>query len=122
MLPSLVTHIIGYGMASGAHNTVYVQTHLAGSTMFAWYDKRRHPQYGLYSDASGMFYRVRLTCLDGTVLQVRRAWHGIVLGIAVDLSALPYLLRLFPGPVPSRRPRSVVLSRSRLSQSGKSND
>ena len=24
--------------------------------------------------------------------------HGMVLGIAFDLSALPYFLRLFPGP------------------------
>ena len=67
MLPSLVAHTIGYGMAVGAHNIVYVQTHLAGSTMFAWYGKRRHPQYCLYSDASGRLYRVRLTCPDGTV-------------------------------------------------------
>ena len=28
----------------------------------------------------------------------------MVLGIAVDLSALPYLFRLLPGPTPSRRP------------------
>ena len=35
VLPSLVAHTIGYGMAVGAHNTIYVQTHLAGSTMFA---------------------------------------------------------------------------------------
>ena len=33
-----------------------------------------------------------------------RARQGTVLGIAVDLSALPYLLRLLPGPTPSRRP------------------
>ena len=39
VLPSLVAHTIGYGMAVSAHNTVYVQTHLAGSTKFAWYDK-----------------------------------------------------------------------------------
>ena len=39
MLPSLVAHTIGYGMAIGAHNTAYVQTHLAGSTMFVWYGK-----------------------------------------------------------------------------------
>ena len=73
-MPSLVAHTIGYGMAVDAHNTGYVQTHLAGSTMFSWYGKRRRPQYCLYSNASGWFYRVRLTCPDGTVLQVRRAW------------------------------------------------
>ena len=53
---------------------------------------------------SGKLYSVRLTWPDGTVLQVRRAWQGMVLGIAIDLSALPYLLRLLPGPTPSRRP------------------
>ena len=39
VLPSLVAHTIRYGMVVGAHNTVYVQTHLAGSTMFIWYGK-----------------------------------------------------------------------------------
>ena len=86
VLPSLVAHTIGYGMVVGAHNTAYVQTHLAGSTMFVWYGKRRRLQYCLYSDASDRLYRVRLTCPDGTVLQVRRAWQGTVLGITVDLS------------------------------------
>ena len=121
-LPSLVAHVIRYGMAVGAHNIVYVQTRLADSTMFAWYHKRQRPQYCLCSDVSGRLYRVRLTCPDGTVLQVRRAWQGTVLGIAVDLSALPYLLRLLPGPTPSGRPRSVVPSRSRPYRSGKSNE
>ena len=110
VLPNLVAHTIGYGMVVGAHNIVYVQTHLVGSTMFIYYDKQRRPQYCLYFDASGRLYRVRLTCLDGSVLQVCRAWQGTVLGIAVHLSALPYLLRLLPGPTPSGRPRSVVPS------------
>ena len=35
VLPSLVAHTIGYGMAVGVHNIVYVQTHLAGSIVFA---------------------------------------------------------------------------------------
>ena len=69
-----------------------------------------------------MPYHVRLTCLDGTVLQVRRAWQNTVLGIAVNLSALPYLLLLLPGPTPSGRPRSVVPSRPRPCQSGKSSE
>ena len=72
--------------------------------MFACDGKRRRPQYCLCSDVSGRLYSVRLTWPDGTVLQVRRAWQGTVLGIAVDLSALPYLLRLLPGPTPSRCP------------------
>ena len=53
-------------------------------------------------------------------------WHcpigvlGMVLGIAVDLSTLPYLLCLFPGSPPSGRPQSVGPSWLRLRQSEKS--
>ena len=39
-----------------------------------------------------------------------------------DFSALPYLLRLIPGPSPSGRLRSVVPSRPRPCQSGKSHE
>ena len=46
--------------------------------------------------------------------------QGTVLGIAFDLSVLPYLLRPFPGFSPSGRPRSVGPSRLRLRQSEKS--
>ena len=109
-------------MAVGAHNTIYVQTHLAGSTMFALYGKRQHLLYCLCSGASGRLYRVRPTCPDGTVLQVRRAWQGTVLGIAVDLSALPYLLHLLPEPTPIGRLWSVVSSRPRPFWSGKSSE
>ena len=116
------SHTIGYGMTIGAHNTVYVQIHLAGSTMFAWYGKRRRLQYCLRSDASGRLYSARLTWPGGTVLQVRRAWLGTVLGITVDLSALPYLLCLLPGPTPSWHPWSVIPSRPRPSRSGKSSE
>ena len=44
----------------------------------------------------------------------------MVLGIAVDLSTLPYLLCLFPGSPPSGRPQSVGPSWLRLRQSEKS--
>ena len=57
----------------GAHNTVYALTRLAGCTVFAWYGKRWRPQYYLCSDVSSRLYRVRLVCLDGTILQVCRA-------------------------------------------------
>ena len=40
VLPSLVAHAVGYETIIGAHNTVYVQMHVAGSTVFAWYGKR----------------------------------------------------------------------------------
>ena len=90
--------------AAITHLTVHALLYLAGCTVFAWYGKRRCPQYYLCSYASGRLYRVRQTCPDGTVLLVRRARQGTVLGIAVDLSALPYLLCLLPEPTPSRRP------------------
>ena len=51
-----------------------------------------------------------------------RAWQGTVLSIAIDLSALPYLLRLLPRPTPSEHPRSVVPSRPRPCRSGKSSE
>ena len=35
VLPSLVAHVVGYEMAVSAHNTVYAQTRLAGSTVLA---------------------------------------------------------------------------------------
>ena len=106
------------GMARHCHLTVHEMLYLigctvfahltdhdlVGCTMFARDGKRRRPQYCLCSDASSWFYRVCLTCPDDTVLQVRRAWQGMVIGIAVDLSALPYLLCLFPGPTLSGRP------------------
>jgi len=108
VLPSLVAYAVGYETVIGTHNIVYVQTHLAGSTVFAWYGKRRRLQCCLYSDTLGRLHSARLTWLVGTVLKVRRAWQGMVLGIAVDLSALPYLLRLIPKPSSSGCPRSVV--------------
>ena len=46
----------------------------------------------------------------------------MILGIAVDLSALPYLLRLLPGSTPSERPRSVVPSWPRPCRSGKNHE
>ena len=67
---------------------------VACSTVFAWYGRRRHLQYCLYSDTPGRLHSARLAWAGGTVLKVRRAWQGTVLGIAVDferltLSALP---------------------------------
>ena len=60
VLPSLLAHAVGYKTVVGAHNIVYVQTHLAGSTMFAWYGKRQRLQYCLCSDTSGRLYSAHL--------------------------------------------------------------
>ena len=122
MLPSLVAHAVGYETIIGTHNIVYVWTHLAGSTVFAWYGKRRRLQYCLRSDASGRLYSARLAWSGGTVLQVCRVWQVTVLGIAVDLSALSYLLCLIPRPSLSGHPRSVVLSWPRPCRSGKNHE
>ena len=122
MLPSLVAHAVGYETVIDAHNNVYVQTHLAGSTLFAWYGKRRRLQYCLCSETLGRLHSARLAWPGGTVLKARRVWQGTVLDIAVDFSVLPYLHRLLPRPTPSGRPRLVVPSLPRLCQSGKSHD
>ena len=122
MLPSLVAHAVGYEMVVGAHNTVYVQMHVAGSTVFAWYGKCRRLQYYLGFDTPGRLHSARLAWSGGTVLQVCRVWQVTVLGIAVDLSALSYLLCLIPGSSPSGRPRSVVPSRPRPCRSGKNRE
>ena len=68
LLPSLVTHTVGYETVLGAHNTVYVQMHVGGSTMFAWYDKCRRLQYCLGSDMPGRLYSAFLAWPGGTVL------------------------------------------------------
>ena len=68
VLPSLVAHAIRYGMTASAHNTVYAQTHMADSTVFAWYGKRRRLQYCLYSDTLGRLHSARLAWPGGTVL------------------------------------------------------
>ena len=111
MLPSLVAHAVGYETGVNDHNTVYVQMHVAGSTVFVWYGKRRRLQYCLCSDTPRRLHSVRLVWHGGTVLQVRMVWQGTVLGIAVDLSTLPYLLHLILGSSPSGHPRLVVPSR-----------
>ena len=72
-----------------------------------------------------------LTCLEGCIvpfqhglvaLSCRCVGHGRVRSsvLRFDLSVLPYLLRLIPGPSPSGRPWSVVPSRPRPCRSGKS--
>ena len=83
MLPSLVAHAVGYEMVVGAHNTVYVQMHVAGSTVFAWYGKCQCLQYCLGFDTSGRLHSAFLAWPGGTVLQVHRAWQGTILGITI---------------------------------------
>ena len=83
LLPSLAAHAVGYEMVIGAHNTVYVQMHVAGSTMFTWYGKCQRLQHCLGSDMPGRLHSTYLAWPDGTVLYVRRVWQGTVLGIAV---------------------------------------
>ena len=74
VLPSLVAHAVGYEMIVDAHNTIYVQTHLAGSTMFAWYGKHRRLQYCM-ANASAYNTIWILTCLEGCIVPI---WHGLV--------------------------------------------
>ena len=74
VLPSLIAHAIGYGMVVSAHNIVYVQMHVAGSTVFAWYGKRRRLQYCLCSDMPGKLHGSCLAWPSGTVLKAHRVW------------------------------------------------
>ena len=83
LLPSLVAYAVGYETVVDAHNTIYVQMHVAGSTMFAWYGKCRCLQYCLGSDTPGRLHSAYLAWSGGTVLQVRRVWQGTVIGTAV---------------------------------------
>ena len=68
VLPNLVTHVVGYETVVNAHNTIYVQMHVVGSTMFAWYGKRRRLQYCLCSDTPGRLHSAHLAWPSGTVL------------------------------------------------------
>ena len=54
--------------------------------------------------------------------KVCRVWQGTVFGIAVDLSALPYLLRLILGSSLSWRPRLVIPSWLRPCRLGKNHE
>ena len=83
MLPSLVSHAVGYETVVGAHNIVYVQMHVAGSTVFAWYGKCRCLQYCLGSDTPEMLHSAYLAWPGGTILRVHRIWQGTVLVIVV---------------------------------------
>ena len=74
MLPSLVAHATGYETNVGAHNTVDVQMHVAGSTVFAWYGKHRRLQYCLCSNMPGRLHSAHLAWPSGIVLQVRMVW------------------------------------------------
>ena len=74
MLPSLFAHTIGYETIVGAHNTVHVQTCLAGFTVFAWYGKCWLLQY--YKTNVGAHNTVWvLTRLEGCIVSI---WHGLV--------------------------------------------
>ena len=68
VLPSLVAHAVGYEMVVGAHNTVYVQMHVAGSTVFAWYGKHRCLQYCLCSNMPRRLHSAHLVWPGGTAL------------------------------------------------------
>ena len=68
VLPSLVAHAVGYETDVDAHNIVYVQMHMAGSTVFAWYGKYRCLQYYLGSETPRRLYSAYLAWPGGTVL------------------------------------------------------
>ena len=74
VLSSLVTQAVGYETIVGAHNIVYVQMHVAGFTVFAWYDKCRHLQYCKANIDAHNTVWVRTRLKDCII----PAWHGLV--------------------------------------------
>ena len=68
VLPSLVAHAVGYETVVDVHNIVYVQMHVAGSIVFAWYGKYRRLQYYLGSDTSERLHSAYLAWPGGSVL------------------------------------------------------
>ena len=115
MLPSLVIHAIRYETIVDAHNTVYAQTRLAGSTVFAWhalialsytcagYDKQRFPQHCSGSDTLGRLHSAYLVWPGVTVLQVHRIQSSI---LRFNLSVLTYLICLISSPIQGHGIRS----------------
>ena len=68
MRPSLVAHAVGYETVVGAHNIVYVQMHVAGSTVFTWYGKCQRLQYCLGFDMPERLHSAYLAWPGGTIL------------------------------------------------------
>ena len=64
VLPSHVAHAVGYETVVGAHNTVYAQMYVVGSTVFAWYGKCRRLLYCRTNVGAHNTVCV-LTCLEG---------------------------------------------------------
>ena len=74
MLPSLVAHAVGYKTVISAHNNVYVQMHVAGFTVFTWYNKCRRLQYYKANVSTHNTVWV-LTRLEGCIVPIL---HGLV--------------------------------------------
>ena len=68
VLPSLVAHAVGYETVVGAHNTIDVQMHVAGSTVFVWYGKCQRLQYCLGSKTPRRLHSAYLAWPGGTIL------------------------------------------------------
>ena len=77
---------------AGAHNTVDAQRHMGGALpcLSGMGVDGAHKTVGKMSTPTTLLGKVAGYCPAGV--------QGMVLCIAVDLSALPYFLRPFPGP------------------------
>ena len=107
----------------GACHTVDAKRHTGDFTMFAWYGKCRRPQHclcliGTWGGALPYLSGMGVDGAHNTVVKMSTPTtllvfchvrevagycpagvQGTVLGITIDLSASPYLLRLIPGSV-----------------------
>ena len=91
---------------AGAHNTVDAQRHVGGALqcLSSMGVDGAHNTVGKMLTPTTLLEKVAGYCPTGV--------QGTVLGIAVDLSALPYFLHLFSGPY--RAASSVGWSQSAL--------
>ena len=132
MLLSLVAHAIGYKMMVGTHNIVVVR-HMWEVLPYSpcMVDDDVHNAVDVQRHVEGALPRLSGMGVDGAHNNVGKIsapttllgfYHsrkvagycpvgaqGMVLGITVDLSALPYLLRPFPGPHRAGVPGRLVL-------------
>ena len=132
MLLSLVAHAVGYKMIVGAHNTIDVRcmwevllhsSCMANDGAHNTVDAQRHVGGALPCLSSmgvdGAHNTVGKMSTPTTLLGFRHTREvagycpagvqGTFLGIAVDLSALSYFLRLFPNPYRAGVPGQLVL-------------
>ena len=91
---------------AGAHNTIDAQRHVGGA-LPCLSGMRVDGAHNTVGENVGAYNTARVCHARKVAGYYPVGVQGTVLGIAVDLSALPYFLRPFPGSLPSGSPWSV---------------